>query len=175
MYLNLLQLSINRKVSHIDWACNLTECDFCSSPPVEAQSKLQSSTFLSRHICLLISAVWDFFFSFLPVLCMYSYFKRPVQQHILYEWIHSATYREAVLICALLSLMKTLWTDDGVSSSCADSVRSRSCGLQVCPCCLDDGVNTFYDKLERENTAGSDNSGMRQPVESVHSFWSEID
>lgn len=27
--------------------------------------------------------------------------------------------------CVLLSLMKALWTDDGVSFSCADSIRSR--------------------------------------------------
>lgn len=131
------------------------------------------------HIRLLISAVWDFFFFFFLFFLFYAYIHTLSVQYssifFIYGWIHSATYREAVLICALLSLMKALWTDDGVSSSCADSVRSRSCGLQVCPCCLDDGVNTFYDKLERENTAGSDGSGMRQPVESVHSFWSEID
>lgn len=90
--------------------------------------------------------------------------------------MRSATRREP-LICAALPLMKALGTDDGVSSSCADSVRGRSCGLRVCPlrCCLDDGANTFYDKLEGENTAGSDGSGMRQPVESFYSFWPEID
>lgn len=61
--------------------------------------------------------------------------------------------------------MSALWTDDDVSLLCADSIRSRSCGVQVCAqCCLDDGVDTFYDKLERENTAGCDGSGMRQPV-----------
>lgn len=73
--------------------------------------------------------------------------------------------------------MKALGTDDGVSSSCADSVRGRSCGLRVCPlrCCLDDGANTLYDKLEGGNTAGSDGSGMRQPAESFYSFWPESD
>lgn len=41
--------------------------------------------------------------------------------------------------------------------------------MEVCPrCCLDDGVDTFYDKLKRENTAGSDSSWMRQPVQSVN-------
>lgn len=55
---------------------------------------------------------------------------------------------------------------------CLSHVLAASeAGLQVCPqCCLDDGVHTFYDKLERENTAGSDGSGMRQLVESVYSF-----
>lgn len=37
-----------------------------------------------------------------------------------------------------------------MSCSCADGVRSWNCGVWVCPqCCLDDGVNTFDDKLER--------------------------
>lgn len=48
--------------------------------------------------------------------------------------------------------------------------------MQVCPqCCLDDGVDTFYDKLEGENTAGCDGSGMKQQVYSVNSIWFEID
>lgn len=72
--------------------------------------------------------------------------------------------------------MSVLWTDDDVSLLCADSIRSRSCGVQVSPsCCLDDGVDTFHDKLQRENTAGSDGSGMRQPVQSVTCSWSRID
>lgn len=46
----------------------------------------------------------------------------------------------------------------------------------MCPrCCLDDGVDTFYDKVERENTAGSDGSGMRQPVYQSTLSWPEID
>lgn len=72
--------------------------------------------------------------------------------------------------------MSVLWTDDDVSLLCADSIRSRSCGEQVSPsCCLDDGVDTFHDKLQRENTAGSDGSAMRQPVQLVKCTWSRID
>lgn len=64
--------------------------------------------------------------------------------------------------------MSVLRTDDDASLLCADSIRSRSCGVQVSPpCCLDDGVDTFHDKLQRENTAGSDGSATRQPVQSV--------
>ncbi|KAF3835924.1 hypothetical protein F7725_028482 [Dissostichus mawsoni] len=32
-------------------------------------------------------------------------------------------------------------------------------GASVSPCCLDDGVDTFYDKLERENRAGKGDPG----------------
>lgn len=143
----------------------------CSQPRLPLFVSSATFYMLDDVSCLLICAVWDFIF-----LLIYAYVYALRAQYSSPFFLQRATSREAVSICALLSLMKALWTDDAVSSSCADSVRGRSCGLQVCPrCCLDDGVNTLYDKLGRENTAGSEGSGMRQPVESVYSFCSEID
>lgn len=57
----------------------------------------------------------------------------------------------------------------------ASEAGAVGCECVRCSVVLDDGANTFYDKLEGENTAGSDGSGMKQPVESFYSFWPEID
>lgn len=103
-------------------------------------------------------------FILLPVLCIYAYFKSTI-----YKLIKSDTYRGAVLICALLpnEAIKHKWW-------CVFLVRWQH-QKQEPQGCWDDGVNTFYDKLERENTAGSDGSEMSSRLSQSTLFWSQID
>lgn len=63
---------------------------------------VSSATFVCLYLQFGISS---FFFSFLPVLCIYSYFKRPVQQHILYLWVNTFSYlhRSCIDMCIALS------------------------------------------------------------------------